>query len=157
MLGQGNLVEHGALGARDGTFVIGAATLLEPFERLALSGGLAQRVGARADLGVVAVEVELAGLVRLLHPFQIRLGGKQVGGAGGAAGGSRALRGKRAGDLVAHRTQTFGAARLTVQRPGKLLLGKLFATFAQRPQALQGKAERRHGPVVGRAPAIWRG
>lgn len=157
MLGQGDLVEHGAFGTRERTLVIGAATLFEPFERLPLPRGLAQRVDPRADLGVVAVEVELSSLLRLLHSLQVGLGGEQIGGAGGAARGRGTLRGERADDLVAHRAQPLGAARLPVQRPGKLLLGEILAALAQRPQAFQGKAERRHGPVVGRAAGNWRG
>ena len=157
MLGGGDLVEHGALRARDGARVVGAAALLQPLERLPVSRGFAQRVDARADLGVVAVEVEAAGLARLLDPLQVRLRGEQVGGAGGAARGGGALRGKRAGDILAHRAQPLGAARLAVQRPGELLLGEVLAALAQRTQALQGEAERRHGPVIGRVAAFWRG
>jgi len=157
VLGQRDLVEHGALGARDGALVVGAAAFLQPLERLPLPRGIAQGIGARADLGVMTVEVELARLMRLLHPLQVRLGGEQIGGTGGAARGGRALRGERAHHLVAHRTQPLGAARLAVQRPGELLLGEVLAALAQRPQALQGKAERRHGPVVGPNPGIWRG
>jgi len=157
MLGQGDLVEHGALGARDGALVVGAAALLQPLERLTVASGLAQRLAARADFGIVAVEVELADFARLLHPLQVSLVGCEVDGARRPGRGGRALCGERAGDLIAHRAQPLGAARLAVQRSGKLLLGKILAALAQRAQALQGKAEGRHGPVVGRAQANWRG
>ena len=83
MLDQRDLVEHGALGARDGALVVGAAALLQPLERLPLAGGLAQRVAARADLGVMAVQVELARLAHLLHPLQVGLVRREVCGLAG--------------------------------------------------------------------------
>ena len=157
MLGGGDLVEHRAFGAGDGAIVVGAAALLQALERLALPRGLAQRVATCPDFGVVAVKVVLAGLANLLHPFEVGLVGGEVGGARRPSGRGRALRVERAGDLLAHRTQPLGAALLAVQRTGKLLLGEILAALAQRPQALEGEAERRHGPVVGPAGTNWRG
>ncbi len=152
MLGQRDLVEHRALGARDGTLVVGTATLLQPLKRLALPSGFAQRVAARADLGVVAVKVQLTRLAHLLHPLEVGLMCRQVRGVRSPTGSRRALRGERTGDLLAHRAQALGAVRLAMHRAGKLLLGEIFAALTQRPQALQRKTERRHAPGSRRVP-----
>lgn len=146
MLGQGDLVEHGALGACDGTVMVDATALLQPLERLALASGFAQRVAARADFGVVAVEVELTRLAHLLHPFEVGLVRSEIRDVRSATGSRRALRGERTRDLLAHRTQPVGAVRLAMHRAGELLLGEILAALTQRPQALQRKTERRHEP-----------
>lgn len=155
MLHERDLVEHDALGARLRALVVAAPTFLQPLERLSLTGRLAQRVAARVDLGVVAVEIELTGLAHELHPLQVGLVGCELVGAGGAGGGGGALRRERPGDLVAHRLQAVGAARASGERPGQLLLGEVLSTLTQRTQALEGKAERRHRPVVGGPAANW--
>jgi hypothetical protein len=115
-------------------------------------------VDARVDLGVVAVEVELAGFARMLDPLQVGLRGEQISGAGGAARGCRALRGERAGDLVAHGAQPLGAAGLTVQRPGELLLGELLAAHTRSARKRsRGKRNDVTARVVGRIAENWRG
>src|SRR6185312_15960263 len=112
---------------------------------------------ARADFGVMADEVVLSGLAHLLHPLQVRLVSREIGDARAAAGRGRALRGERAGDLLAHRAQPFGAALLAVERPGKLLLGEILTALAQRPQAFEGEAERRHDPGSRPGPRVLEG
>lgn len=146
MLGQGDLIEHGALDAGDGTVMVDTTALLQALKRLALTSGLAQRVPACADFSVVAIEVELARLAHLLHPFEVGLMCHKIRCVRGATGSRCTLRSEGARDLLAHRTQPLGAVRLAMHRACKLLLGEILAALTQRPQALQRKTERRHAP-----------
>lgn len=151
MLDECDLVEDGALDARDLTGVVVATALLEPFERLPLPSRLAQGVATGVDLGVVTVEVERARLTRLSDTLEVGLVGDQLARIDGSRG-SGPLRGERARELLAGHPQAIGAARPPGHRPGQLLLGEILAALAQGTQALEGKAKRAHGRGSRRRP-----
>jgi hypothetical protein len=143
-LDEGDLVEHDALRPRHLAGMVGATTLLQALERLAVARRFAQRIAARGDLDVVAVEVERSCLARLLDTLQICLVREQVLRLHGQLGGST-LRRERTDDLIADRAQALGAAGAPIQRTGKFLLGDVLTTLAQRAQAFEGKAKGAHG------------
>lgn len=145
MLDERDLVERHGLGARLGTGVVGATTLLQALERLALAGRFDEGVTARRDLGLMAVEIELTGLTRLCDALEVGLLGDQVLPAQ-RRGRRGPLSFERAAQLLAHRPQAIGAARPPGHRPGELLLGKVLTTLAQCAQTFEGEAERAHGP-----------
>lgn len=152
MLDERYLVEDRVLRARLGAGMVGAAALLQALERLPVAGRLAQRVAAGGDLRLVAAEVQLAGLAGLRDALQVGLVREQVVRADGLGRG-RALGGESARQLLAHRPQAIGGARVPGQRPGELLLGEILTALAQGAKTLEREAERTHDLVGRPSPA----
>ena len=123
--------------------VVGAAAALEALDRLALAGGLGERLAARGHLGVAAAElgggVEPAPL-RALHP---RLGGEEVGARGAGAQDGVAAGVARGGDDVGGLAQHRLAADAVRQLAGELLAGLVLRALAQRPDPLEAEGEGR--------------
>jgi PPOX class probable F420-dependent enzyme len=147
--GDRELVELDALAARQLSTVLGLLAVLEALQHLAVALGVAERVAARVDLGVEAVEAQLGILTLALEGLDPALVRREVGGGEARAGlGAAGLGG--GGQGVAGGGEQRRTLHTLVQRSSELLLGLGLDVLAQLANALEAEGERLpHAPVVG--------
>jgi hypothetical protein len=135
-----DVVKLESLEAGDLALMLGAATFLEPLERLTVAGRPVQGLSAIRHLELAAVKVVTAGTVILLGPLQVRLEREQVGRAAWKPCRVE-LSGASAGDPVLGCYKLRLAATMGCHRSREFLLGEVLLALAQVANTFEAEPE----------------